>query len=67
MSKVASIHGKPGMCRDDGSAITYFHQVYTNEYGGAGWYKERGIFNDEPAAERWCCENGYTVTNKSWG
>lgn len=62
--KVATIVGRPGMCRDDGSAITYYYQVQTNEYGGTGWYSEpRGFFNDEYGAMAWAMHHRYDVTN----
>lgn len=60
--KVATIVGVPGMCSDDGRALTYGYRVQTNDWGGVGFYNEAGYQPDEVSARKWCEDHGYTVT-----
>lgn len=64
--RVASIVGIPGMCSDDGRALTYYYQTYLNENSGKGFYREGGNFSTEEAAEAHLVSQGYTVTSKAW-
>lgn len=66
MAKVATIVGTPGMCSDDGRALTYSWRLQTNDCDGNGFYDERGRFPTEDAAREWCDEHGYKVTSTAW-
>lgn len=66
--KVAVVIGRPGMCSDDGRAITYYWQYQTNEYGGKGYYSEpRGHFNEASEARDAVEKLGYKVLGEHWG
>ena len=66
MTKIANLVGTPGMCSDDGRALTYSWRLQTNDHDGRGFYDERGHFPTEQAAQKWCEERGYIITKTAW-
>lgn len=66
MSNVARIVGRPGMCSDDGRALTYGWSLYTNEASGQGFWNSPHWHPTEEAARDWCSVNGYEVQMTAW-
>lgn len=71
--KVAKIVGVPGMCSDDGRALTYGWNLYLNDHGGVGfWHGGPALSNhasyhstEEGARER-ATSLGYEVQMTAW-
>lgn len=62
----AHIHSKPGMCSDDGRAITLGWYVQTSPRRDAHFWSDPHYFPTEEAARAWCAEKKAEVLSVSW-
>jgi len=63
-NKVVKIVGIPGMCSDDGRALTYGYNLYLNNYGGRGFYENARYFGGDDGnikAREYAETNGYRI------
>ena len=66
MNGLAAIVFKPGMCSDDGRAITGWWDVYIKTDLKAYYWNEPRLFNTEKEAIEWCNQQNYKIENVSW-
>ncbi len=71
--KVAHIVGVPGMCSDDGRALTYGWNLYLNDHGGKGFWhggphspNHASYHRTEDEAKAFAEKHGYTLTGTAW-
>lgn len=66
MKGFAKIVFKPGMCSDDGRALTGWWDVYTAKTLNQHFWTEPRLFKTEEEAKAWCITNDLTIAGVSW-
>lgn len=61
----AKIVFKPGICSDDGRALTGWWDVYTAARKDQHFWNEPRLFETEEAAREWCTATGHEIVGVS--